>query len=346
MSRWTQEQVGVAQAVVGRLLEVQRSRKLSDKQLLDEYPDIGSTKTWRQRLLAGCWDAMHADRTLARLARVAVVLDGGLPDAVFYRDLPFVKDLMARLTLLERQTSDRRILVVLAPNGTGKTSVARWCVAQERSRRSYCRLRPAWRNKELHIANGMARALGSDDATSSAAEAEQRLVGMLSGQPRTVFLDQAHEGGPALMHLLRALVDETPSRFVYLGYDTAFRRVQTANTDALIEAQAFLGRCLKPVFDAYKGGIQQVDVTRYLERATGMTATAAGSVAKRVTPVLQRFTNLRLLADAIDSARAGSDEDEASADDIVVHVHGLAGLDPEAARKSLVDGDDEGKEAA
>jgi hypothetical protein len=256
------------------------------------------------------------------------VLDGGTPDAVFFRDLPFAQELIARVGALERSTTDRRILVALAPNGCGKTSVARWSVAQSRSTRAYCRLRPSWRNKSIHIANGLVRALGADDDALNAPEAEARLIAMLTGTPRTVFLDQAHEGGPALMHLLRALVDETPSRFVYLGYDTAFRRVASATTDSLIEAQAFLGRCLKPIFDVYKAGTAGRDVALYLQRAADLSVSASGSVAARVTPVLQRSTNLRLLDDAIQAARAADEDDEAKPDVIVAQVYALAGMEP------------------
>lgn len=133
------------------------------------------------------------------------------------------------------------------------------------------------------------------------------------------------------MHLLRALVDETPSRFVYLGYDTAFRRVQTANTDAMIEAQAFLGRCLKPVFDLYRAGIQMRDVVIYLQRAADMSPSAAQGVAARVTPVLQRATNLRLLDDAIVAARAENPDDQSEPDVVVTKVFQLAGQDPAQA---------------
>lgn len=327
MEKWTTTQTDEARAVVARLLDIQRARKLSDRQLVDEYPELGSQKTWRQRLVLANGEGLNPERTLAKLRRIAVVLDGGTPDAVFYGGLPFAKEVLARLTLLERTTTDRRILVVLAPNGTGKTTTARWAVSQSRTTRAYCRLRPGWRNKGVHIANGIARALGSDDACSSAADAEQRLITLLSGQPRTVFLDQAHEGGPALMHLVRALVDETPSRFVYLGYDTAFRRVQTANTDALIEAQAFLGRCQKPIFDAYKLGTQARDVSAFLQIGCGLIPAAADGIASRIVTLLQRHTNLRLLEDAVVRARAMSADDEVEGDKLVPLVYQLANQD-------------------
>lgn len=330
-NQWTPDRIATARAIVTRLEEIQRARKLSDRQLVDEYPDLGSTKTWRQRLLGSRWDGLNAERTLRRLQRIGTVLDGGVPNATFFRDLPFAQEVIARVGQLERSVTDRRILVCLAPNGCGKTSVARWCVAQARSTRAYCRLLTTSR-KTIHIANRISHALGSDDDARNAPDAENRLIAQLTGTPKTVFLDQAHEGGPALMHLLRALVDETPSRFVYLGYDTAFRRVQSATTDALIEAQAFMGRALKPIFDVYKAGTSSRDVAIYLQRSADLSPSAAGSVAARIASVLQRTANLRLLDDAIQAARAGHDDDEAEADAIVSQVYALSGLKPQGAK--------------
>lgn len=338
---WTTEQRAEAQAIIGRLKAYQTTARLSDGRLVRQFPDLGSTKTWRQRMVAEEWGSMRPDRTLQRLRRVAVVMDGGLPDADFYAELPIVKQMAARLALLERQVTDRRILVALAPNGCGKTTFAKWAVAQSPGDRVYCRMLPAWRNKELHIANGICRALGADTSTGNAADAEQRLIQLLSGQRRTLFLDQAHEGGVALLHLLRALVDETPSRFVYMGYDTAYRRVLVATSDSLVEAQAFRGRCLKPVFDTYKAGTQAVDVAAFLRLAADVEGSVASGVAARITPVLQAHGNLRLLADAIDAARADSDSDDAAPDRIIELALGMAGLDPKQATALKPQGEEE-----
>jgi len=313
-------------SVTARLKEIQLSRKLSDRELVDEYPDLGSTKTWRQRLLFGDLAGLNLERTLARLRRIGVLLTGEQPDEVFYRDLPFTRELAARVGMLEQQTNDRRILVCLAPNGVGKSATCRWLVGQSRARRVAIRMLPTWRNKLLHIYTGICAGLGQALQTTNVAEAEQHAIALLRGQHRTLFVDQAHEGGVALMHILRALVDETPSRFVYLAYSTAFRSVQTGSTDAMVEAKAFLGRCQKPIFDLYSDGTHSPDTALYLRRSAGLTAAAAQGVANKVTAVLQATTNLRLLDDAIASARAADDSDDARPDVIVAEVYRLSGL--------------------
>ena len=331
-SSWTLEQRNAAAPIIEKIAAVQTSRKLTNTQLLAEFPDLGSIKTWNDRLKTGEFQGLNPDRMLAKLARIDVILDGGQPDTVTYSDLPFTREVRTRVNQLERITSDRRILVILAPNGTGKTTVARWCVHQARASRAYCRMRPTWRNKYLHIANGMARALGATVDFSDPAKAEQACVDQLNGNPRTLFIDQAHEGGAALMHLLRCLVDETSSqpraRFVYLGYRTAWDRVLNSTTDSMMEARAFTGRCIKPVFDLYRDGTHTDDVVYFLQKSGDLTAAEAKGLAIRITPALARDTNLRLLEDAIDTARAGSESDEATAEAIERAVYNLSGLDP------------------
>jgi hypothetical protein len=320
--------------IVARVREVQDARGLSDKQLLREFPQLGSTKTWRQRLVEEQFDDINVARLVGKLRQIATILDGGLPDEEFHSEMPFAFEMLTRLRKLENQTNDRRILVCLAPNGCGKSMFARWAVSQDRSHRCYLRMRPTWREKKLHICAGFVRALGGTVSTSNVAEVEGKAIEALQGEPRTVFIDQAHEGGVALMHELRAFVDETPSRFVYLAYPTAYHRVQTASNDALIEAQAFLGRCLKPPFDLYKKGIQQGDVEIFLQRVGGLPTTAAKSVAVEVLQTLRSHTNLRLLEDAIESATSKAGGKIPPVPMLVEEINALAGESAKATEKT------------
>lgn len=320
------EKIAEITAIVARLREVQDVRKLTDAQLLREYPDLGSTRTWRQRFLAGNMADLNLDRQLMKLRRIAVILDGGTPDEIYFHEMGFAREMRARLGKLETQTNDRRILVCLAPNGVGKSAFARWAVAQSRATRCYVRIRPTWRNKAIHICRGVAKALGKELSATNPAEAEDAVIAELSGSPRTVFLDQAHEGGLGLMNELRAFVDETPSRFVYLAYPTAYNRVRTGTTDALIEAQAFLGRCLKPPFDLYRNGVASEDVSFYLRTVAGLSVAAANAVTTRILPELQANTNLRLLDDAIESASRRSEDRHIDPELIVGEVTKLAAV--------------------
>jgi len=319
-------------AMIARIMAIQTERSLGDSSLIAEYPDLGSAKTWRDRLIPRAWDQINLHRWHAKLTRVCTVIDGGSPDDDFYPDLPFAREMAAQVMALERQTNDRRVAIILAPTGTGKSFTARWQVSQRRSVRAIVRIRPSWRNKAGHINAGIIRALGEEPQSTTPAFLEDAAIRLLRQQPRTLFLDQAHEGGVALMHLIRAYVDETPSRFVYLAYNTAYRAVMSGTRDAMIEAHAFLGRCRKPIFDLYTAGTRQPDAAFYLRQTAGLSETAADSLAVEILPALNRLHNLRLLDDAIERAEADDKPGLSMQEKIKHHVLVLSGLAPQQTR--------------
>jgi hypothetical protein len=286
----------------------------------------------------GKFDDLNVDKVLSRLRRVAAILDGGLPDEDFFPEMGFAREMAARVAKLERQTNDRRILVCLAPNGVGKSAFARWAVAQKRAERRMVRMRPTWRNKKAHILAGIARALGRAISTTNVADIENAVIESLTETKTTLFIDQAHEGGVALMDEIRAFVDETPSRFVWLGYMTAYQRVLTGTTDALIEAQAFLGRCMKPPFDLYQNGLLAQDIQFYLQKVGGLSKSIAESVCARINGTLRAHTNLRLLDDAIASAEAAEGNGKPLADLVVEEVSALVGSQDRPAGNKEIGG--------
>ncbi len=321
------------EAMAARVAAVQIERGLSAEGLIRAFPDLGSSKSWTHRVLAKDYEHMDLPRWHWRLTRICAILDGGSPEAQFFPEMPFARKLRARLTELEKAGNDRRILVVLAPTGVGKTSTARWLVAARAEERALLRCRPSWRNKLGHLSAGMLDALDETPPSTAPAALEDALVKALTRAPRTVFVDQAHEGGVALMHLLRCLVDETPSRFVYLAYPTAYKAVLHGSSDAMTEAKAFLGRCRKPVFDAYAHGVGVEDVTVWLREAAGLAESAAKSLAAQLAPLAAGLHNLRLLEDALDRAelcenpKAGATR----ADKLLHYARSLIGHAPTAA---------------
>jgi hypothetical protein len=329
----TLEKQNELDAMISRVEVVQSERSLKDSQLIAEYPDLGSAKTWCDRLKTRKWSELNLDRWLGKLKRIMAILDGGSPDEDYDTSSPFHEEMLARLTKLERQPNDRRILVCLAANGCGKSSFTRWAVAQSFASRAQFRLRPSMRNKPIHIYNAVCAALGEETRSCNIAEAENTAIKLLKAQKRTLFFDQAHEGGVVLMHILRAFVDETPSRFVWLGYDTAYKQVLRQSNDAQVEAQAWLGRCMKPAFDLYKSGTVVRDVAWYLQKFGGMSKSAAESLAASLTPALNLSTNLRLLDDAISAARHADNTDDPSPGTVKAKVFELSGLNVSAFKR-------------
>lgn len=308
------DQTKVATECVERIAKVQAALRLSDKALVGRYKDgkgkllLGSPKTWRDRLLAGLWDELNLDRWVPRLREVCTILDGGTRVQTFYQ-IPFVRELDADLARLETAANDRRCLVCLAPTGVGKSTFARWAVDQNRESRTYMKAHPGWRDSFTNICCGMAKYLGEEiPPHMGCTTALDALTNRLKAKPLTVFVDEAHEGGVALMKVLRHLIDETPSRFVYLAYPTEFDKVRCATDGAMTEAHQFLGRCLKPIFGEYREGIAASDVEFFLQQA-GLVDEVK-TLAQEIAPILRRAYNLRLLDDALAECNAEADQSE------------------------------------
>lgn len=317
----------------GLLDELQRMQKAcgwSDRTMVSRYRQLGSTRTWRQRLCADDLTGLNLERQARQLRELQAQLAGGTPVEVFHSDLPFAKAMDRKLARLEGQSNDRRILVALATTGCGKSAWARHAVAEDRSSRVYVRLRPSCREKKVNICTAICDALGDPAESNGEAATETKVITLLRAMPRTIFIDEAHEGGVALMKLIRAFVDETSARFVYLAYPTEYERVRTANTGSIVEAQQFIGRTMKPIFDDYAAGTTVEDVAVLLQRELGW-GREASSVAAEILPSLRRSYNLRLLADAIDEAKAAADELPAGPD-LITTVQQLSGV--HAARRN------------
>jgi hypothetical protein len=274
---------------------------------------LGSAKSWRERMLTGTLEGLNLRRLAARLGELAQVLDGGTPVDQYLEDLGFAAAMSLKLARLEGQRTDRRILVCLAPTGVGKTVWARRAAHENRATRLYVRANPSWRENLVHICHGILDRMGETPVSAGKKAALDHLIAKLRVEPKTLLIDEAHEGGVALMRILKVLVDETESRAVYLAYGTEFDRVRSATVGALIEAQQFLGRCMKPVFDTYASGTREPDVITYLRRAGGLRGELA-VVAREMLPLLRKNYNLRLLDDAIAEARQRAETAEQDLD--------------------------------
>lgn len=305
--------------LVKRLAAHQAALGLRNKQFAARYKDwLKSESTWI-RLIQGKWvGVLNHDRIAASLRDLAARLESarGFDDESFLRELPFVTLLNAQWERLLGSKGDRRGLVVLAPEGCGKSwwasSVTKRDSTEEVSLNAtafYLRIRSTWKDKKLHLLQGMAVVLGAPMQKTPSLQHHSLVDHMRALGDVTVILDEAHNGGVELFKLLKDLIDETPARFVYLAFPTQYDEVRSKNTGAIAEARQFLRRCLRPVFDDYRNGISAEDVSAYL-RARGLTDAGMAAFAASMAPRLAVNYNLSTLADAADEAQAEAEEDD------------------------------------
>ena len=294
------------QSNIARLETLQRQLGLKDAPFCRRYLGGISEKTWTHRLKARKLDEI-SDRMAERIGALVAALTEGAPGelADFTPDLPFAKLLRARTELLRAQTTDRRCLVVLAPTGVGKSWFARWDRLQNPADTIILEIRPTWRNKAYHILSALAAKLGLPQE-STAAALHDAIVASLCTTPRLIYFDEGHEGGLALLKLIKALVNETPAWFVYLAYPSEWGKMLRATDGAYDEAKQLVGRSLKPVFDDYRAGVSEKDVAVWLAKVAGLDAAAA--LAREIAPLIRSHFGLRTLADALAEARAEADD--------------------------------------
>lgn len=306
----TTDQQQKLRTLVERIARHQKSLGLNDTAFVARYQrHLSSTRTWRQRLVNGDMREMKLDRWIEKLQRMASEIDGsGVIES--YYELPISQAIRDTYNLLQGQTNDRRCAVTLGPTGIGKSFTARKLVSEAPTNSAFFEARSD--STPYHLVRGVARAVGAPEVTGIGAQTDA-LFEFLKGREMTVMVDETHESGVQLFKLVKSAINQTPTRWMLFCYPTKWKRLVSANNDAYAEAQQLLGRTLKPVIDGWIDGVHRADVATYIRLATPELADDAETIAGATTDTIRENGNLRLLADAVDTARMVSD---ATGDDI------------------------------
>lgn len=287
--------------LVSRCEKHQKALGLSDSAFAIKYKDfVGSAKTWRQRLCGRDYSGLRFDRILGKMRAMVSLIDGGATVEEVYEDLPVFKQFQGRYNKLQSARTDRRVMVFLGETGIGKSVCAREVLRADPIGTAYVRCQPPWKDNQLAILNGILKALGKDTYFRKSRSFDAVLE-HLKSNPITVIFDEAHDGGVALLKLVKSFVDETNCKFVIMAYPTLWKRMLLASSDAHAEARQLFGRTQKPIFDAYANGTTLENVEAFLRRSTSLNGSSK-DVARQILEIVRHNGNLRLVADIIDSA--------------------------------------------
>ena len=298
MTKENNKDIEELEQCVERIQRHQVALGLSDREFVDRYRGyLGSEKTWRNRLCEGNYADMRLQPRLEKLKAMIASIDGGSRISGIYEDMPVYEGFLKRYRLLQGNQTDRRCMVMLAETGCGK-SIASRAIYQDNPREVvYVRCRPTWKNRQLRIVNGIARGLGLPDG-GVADEVLDRIIENLKAQPRTLMIDEAHDGGLTLLKLVKCLVDETPSRFVIMAFPTLWNELIRSSSGAWSEARQLYGRTLKPIYDDYQHGTTVADIACMLRHSLGLNGHSK-DVAAEIVDIVRGNGNLRLLADVV-----------------------------------------------
>lgn len=301
-------------ALAARFSELQRTLGLKNGAFAARYRKyVGSEKAWNA-VKDNRWDGyLNPEKLVAKLREFARFIDAAQSyDAdEFVQGLPFVRNMNARFEALLGADKDRRCLLCLSPQGVGKSWWASSIVKDDPARRTYVRVPFTWREKPMHLTRGLASALNLPEKKNPAAQEAELIEGLRKREDHVVVIDEAHNGGVALMKLLKDLIDETRARFVYLAFPTEFDIVSGSGVGAIGEARQFLRRCLRPVFDTYRSGIGAADVVDFMAGSGVEKNGELRAFAAEVAPVLAGKHNLADLSDALANARAEAEDADA-----------------------------------
>lgn len=287
-------------SLVDRIARHQKALGLSDSDFVARYQrHLSSTRTWRQRLVNGDLRQMKLTKWVENLQRMVNEIDGSVAITTFY-DLPISQAIRATYNLLQGQTNDRRCAVVLGPTGIGKTYIAKKLVAENPTANAFVETTPNC--TPYHLVRCIARAVGAPEVSGIGAQTDA-LFDYLKGREMTVFVDEGHEAGVPLFKLVKSAINQTRTRWMLFCYPTQWSKLITASAGAWSESQQLLGRSLGFVIDSWSDGCHRNDVAAYIRAAVPELDADAETIAGQITDTIRTHGNLRLLADAIDTAR-------------------------------------------
>jgi hypothetical protein len=300
--------------LVKRFVAHQKALGLTDARFAARYKEyLGSHKTWI-KLKAGDWAGhVNESRILAKLTKFAEQIDGarGFDAEQFNASLPYVVQMNAQFERLLASPLDIRGLISLAPQGVGKSWWASQLLdAEKTSPYFYLRLLHSWREKSYQLACAITKKLGGSLTRNPGEQMSELIKHAQSLGEIVLLIDEAHNGGIVLFKLLKDLVDETPMRFVYLGFPTEFDVIVGRSSSAIGESRQTLRRCLQPIHDDYRDGISAGDVVEYLAGAGFKKNAELKAVAGELQPLVTARYNLTTLASAIRDAREQADDED------------------------------------
>lgn len=282
-------------ALKAKVAEVE-GKELSDGEFVRRFLSFSSS-AW-SRLVAGTypggrWDAMIA-KMEASVAAVEEQLPGLAERARYARS--FVRTQLARAAFAavnraKTDGGDRRVVVVLAPTGHGKSALAEYFRGRGAA---CCEGRNAWRSSYKSFCADVAAAAGRKvPAGASEARAEAEMISALGARAGTLFVDEANTMSGACVNAIKYVVNRTPYTVVVAAIPQMWDRLLAGARDEVLQ---LVNRC-QPVIRSTR--IAAKDVEAFLSRQ-GLPAAFAGDLAAAAN----RFGGFRTVLAVCDALAA------------------------------------------
>jgi type II secretory pathway predicted ATPase ExeA len=296
----------------------------SDEQFARQHLTVSST-AWG-RVKAGKYNAADHSRILHRLTDSLDTLSvRGRPSDIL--SIGPLRATSAAVASAWGQTRDR-LVVLLAPTGGGKTTVARALGHAYLDRSLTVESSEPWRTSYLAPLHAMLAALGIDPAPYTSARAAERiLIKALTDSPKLIIIDEAHYFGPGTIHVVKAILNQTACTVLILAIPAMWARLSRA---AWEESAQLRSRTAAVITASH---IRRDDLLAYLaDRIPGWPALSAadqGIALDAVHQASERFglwaTAARVVAEILAET---SDSEPFSLDAIRAALRAVATLRP------------------
>lgn len=224
--------VGLARSIAA--YQDRTSPRLSNEQMLRNYPGLGSTKTYRA-LTSGNVDGLIAANHLPKYQAVwdqiqaATGADGR---EELYPDLtPTFECSMAAAGLIP-QRGKARLVLIEGPTGSGKSSALHVIAGKYAGQVVVIEATDTWQSPmamlgDFLVALGCYTATQVDEGKLPAQKAErQRIVlAAMKAKRMVIAIDEAQHGGAPMLNFIKTAINQTDSLFIIATIDTLWTKL-------------------------------------------------------------------------------------------------------------------------
>lgn len=274
--------------------------KMSDNALMQRYPALGSTKTFK-RLREGDAAQLKVDEWLSAYEGVLtqVLAATGETKEEIYADLSFAAEIYRDVLQLVQVNGLNRLIIIEGDSGAGKTESLKLVEKQLAGGVVYADADESWARPavmvgQLCLASGAVNKLS--DLPQSLAERLDMLVTHLQAR-RVVLIDEGHHLSGQSINLLKSLINRTPSVFVIAALSTLWKKLQA---NAWQEAKQLI---FNRLFSRIRlTGPTVDDATKFLGRRLTLDGETSKAI-KTVTEVAAQHGGMAFLRGVVNRVR-------------------------------------------
>jgi DNA transposition AAA+ family ATPase len=215
-----------------RLWQDGQSPRVSDNSLLQMYPALGSTKTYK-KLREGDFTQLDVADWLPRyegvITQIRLVAENQVED--IYDDLSGPSEIYRTILQLLQCRGLNRLVLVEGSSGSGKTQALKLVQRKLVGSVVYIEADETWK-KPWQATGQLCLALGAvkkiEELPSSLGD-RMNLIKANLQQRKLIQIDEAQHMGGETLNIFKTFLNHTPSLFVFGTMDTLWRKLQASS---------------------------------------------------------------------------------------------------------------------